>query len=913
MDNGLLPTNVVDDPSSRHKGSRRIIRDRAPMQSIPPSNDNDSMKPNIGEEVRSRSPSGHTPIPESTRSPGKGIDDIGKLTLGQERTAPSSPETEQGGVPSTSPTHREKALPITESYGQPADDHSVAIMSLARHSKTQSGGPFSGKQLEPYRERPATSDPDFARNNTGSNKRLFDPERDSPFSNPVVRKNKRMQDPKYSVNQPAMACVDLRDYQVRPGLEPGDSNPQKADRPDRNSPSSGQDESGTAPRDQPTPSPSSQGFDLERDTEMDMEPILLLQPETRPISHDQLVVEVKGIYAGLVMVESKCVDVDEKQLKAALEKDQTRQTKLSNEQWQALIHLHKTLLHEHHDFFLASQHPSASPALSDLAGKYSMPYRMWRHAIYAFLEVLRHRLPESRDHMLAFIYIAYSMMALLYETVPTFEDTWVECLGDLGRYRMAVEVDDPWDREIWSGVARFWYIRATDNNPGTGRLYHRLATLSRQYSLQQLSLYTRSLTCFHPFEGARDSIKTLFNPILNGKAPVNPRSSSFETVFVKAHGILFYGASASQYEAAVRQIEDGLLDNYIGLVTSKFKELGVCATITNIGAIFEYGALRRKDLSKSVFRLAYEEVHRSNVVNGKVVAHLPSQTFFDLNGRGNDRSQLPPPPIESLIESLTRNELQSSIALISQASKLTFSMLAISLRRLGDRNVYPLVHVSLVFLFSLARVDKAMKYVEQEVPWGEICSFLNSLAKPDVLTSQIWATNFPRPENAFGRPLPEDFAMRGQLYTQGFFPETWFSDAMIDDEERSLELPSMAAPRVERILWLGARIVSVCTILSASHRLAGYLLTQTSSVDGYPSTKGSNSSFRQIPQSILQMMPRLRNIAKLQRFHPRPKIISCLMLSRVSVRQMMASRIIRNFQSRSRTQNHTTVPQRDTG
>ncbi len=33
------------------------------------------------------------------------------------------------------------------------------------------------------------------------------------------------------------------------------------------------------------------------------------QPETRPISQDQLVAEVKGIYAGLVMVESKCIEV----------------------------------------------------------------------------------------------------------------------------------------------------------------------------------------------------------------------------------------------------------------------------------------------------------------------------------------------------------------------------------------------------------------------------------------------------------------------------------------------------------------------------------------------------------------------------------------------------------------------------
>jgi len=39
------------------------------------------------------------------------------------------------------------------------------------------------------------------------------------------------------------------------------------------------------------------------------------------------------------------------------------------------------------------------------------------------------------------------MMALLYETVPTFEDTWIECFGDLGRYRMAME-DLDMDREL---------------------------------------------------------------------------------------------------------------------------------------------------------------------------------------------------------------------------------------------------------------------------------------------------------------------------------------------------------------------------------------------------------------------------------------------------------------------------------
>ena len=170
------------------------------------------------------------------------------------------------------------------------------------------------------------------------------------------------------------------------------------------------------------------------------DPKMLRQPETRPIDHNQLVTEVEGIYAGLLMVEIKCIDVDEKQSATAQEKDPAKKTTLKNEQWQSLITLHKQLLHEHHDFFLASQHPSASPALSRLAIKYSMPARMWRHGIHAFLEVLRHRLPESLEHMVAFIYIAYGMLALLYETVPVFEATWIECLGNLTRDLLCLRI-----------------------------------------------------------------------------------------------------------------------------------------------------------------------------------------------------------------------------------------------------------------------------------------------------------------------------------------------------------------------------------------------------------------------------------------------------------------------------------------
>ena len=59
---------------------------------------------------------------------------------------------------------------------------------------------------------------------------------------------------------------------------------------------------------------------------------MVRQPETRPISPEQLIAEAKGIYAGLIMVEAKCCEVDAKQHQAALEAD-GRQPKLNNEQW----------------------------------------------------------------------------------------------------------------------------------------------------------------------------------------------------------------------------------------------------------------------------------------------------------------------------------------------------------------------------------------------------------------------------------------------------------------------------------------------------------------------------------------------------------------------------------------------------
>ncbi|KAH7021737.1 hypothetical protein B0J12DRAFT_773728 [Macrophomina phaseolina] len=209
-------------------------------------------------------------------------------------------------------------------------------------------------------------------------------------------------------------------------------------------------------------------------------PDLALQPDSRPISQEQLAVEIKTIYAGLTMVESKCINVNKTQPPFHTDPVSGQPLISTSEYWQTLIALHNTLLHEHHDFFLASQHPLASPAVRRLAAKYSMPERMWKHGIHSFLERLRDHLPDSLEYMITFIYYAYRMMALLFETVPAFEDVWIECLGDLARYRMAIEDED---RGTWAEVSRRWYSKAADKSPMVGRIYHYLATLARPNAL----------------------------------------------------------------------------------------------------------------------------------------------------------------------------------------------------------------------------------------------------------------------------------------------------------------------------------------------------------------------------------------------------------------------------------------------
>ena len=537
-------------------------------------------------------------------------------------------------------------------------------------------------------------------------------------------------------------------------------------------------------------------------------PGLIMQPDSRPISHDQLAAEVKGIYGGLVMVEGKCISVDSMQMSPGQQ--------FTSEHWQALVALHRTLLHEHHDFLLASQHPSANSALRKLAAKYSMPGRMWKHGIHSFLELMRRYLPDSREYMIAFILLAYQMMALLYETVPAFEQTWIECLGDLGRYRMAVEEDDYRDRETWGGVARSWYSKAADQSPEIGRLYHHLAILAGPNALQKLFYYVKALTCEQPFPSARESILTLFDPLLSDNPPAFARSHPGDANFIRLHAMLYGRAPMDHFEEVSREYINQL-DGHIGRVTAKWNEAGVYTAVANIAGILDYGSLGAQLFE--VYQEAYQE---------SVGTPSDSRGSADKSGKS---------PIQSRETSTTNpQDTGSSIATdapssrkrktpqpFEQACRLALDTLRIALNRIGDKNILPHVHVFLVFVLgALALPPQATQYVFERFPWDLLAFFLNTLASSEDVDSRFQASsNFWKISSGDHRPLPEDFLIRGQIWCRGFFPDEWFNDGG-DVEERMLERASTSKARAERILWIGTRIGtrigSVCCIFSEIFR-----------------------------------------------------------------------------------------------
>jgi hypothetical protein len=305
----------------------------------------------------------------------------------------------------------------------------------------------------------------------------------------------------------------------------------------------------------------------------------------------------------------------------------------------------------------------------------------------------------------------------------------------------------------------------------------------------------------------------LLDPIFGRIPATHPHALSIYVDFIKAHGLQFEGVStenglpSKEFLIAKSKFTDNL-DNLIGLATTQWAEQGVYIAVTNISGLFDYG----KD--DNVLRQAFLTQPQRDALNS------PRNTTED-----NIQTASPGDPKLLLI---SVDELPDAIQELTKQRTFINAMLMINdtfalvLQRIGDQNVLPHVHIMLTFLSSFASKPWVSNLLD-DAPWSELAAFLNALAKTKCHI-QIQSPNqtettdtllaggvFPgEGERGDELPLPEDYRVRGLMWTQDYFPEKWF-EGEHDEEERYLELESTEKNRMERVLRLGYALSKVST------------------------------------------------------------------------------------------------------
>lgn len=101
-----------------------------------------------------------------------------------------------------------------------------------------------------------------------------------------------------------------------------------------------------------------------------------------------------------------------------------------------------------------------------------------------------------------------------------------------------------------------------------------------------------------------------------------------------------------------------------------------------------------------------------------------------------------------------------------------------------------------------------MQQVYKVIPWAKIVTFLNSLIGPETKFPTIEDQAFPL-DDGVARQLPEDYDIRGQTWSQEYFPNGFFDVIVPEVERHSIEQRSITILRMHRCLWLGVRISTV--------------------------------------------------------------------------------------------------------
>ncbi|KAH7100673.1 hypothetical protein BKA62DRAFT_830869 [Auriculariales sp. MPI-PUGE-AT-0066] len=554
--------------------------------------------------------------------------------------------------------------------------------------------------------------------------------------------------------------------------------------------------------------------------------------KTDESSNNSWLTQIKKLYRDLSACEAKLKDVFDPQEENKIvlkSRNQPNQQNAHNERLLRMIAEHKHFTDICHTFLTLTLSPLVPASVHGFPTRCNIPSRLWA-AIIRPLETLRAMSttsPIALEHFSDFIYFAYGFYTCLFEEqlLNSFKSYWLEALGDLARYRMALAAhlapssptaavsSEPFQTlaalpaseavptnenasaspsiglaaaaafELepeplqWRRIARDWYGDGLKDQPGNGKLHHHIGLLCGDgETLRALYHYAKSMTVLHPFSTARESVQSLFGPALTAKR-LQPEAKASE-LFVVLHGMLFTNIQLDEFETILARFLEKLQ-----LEVLEEREW-IMMAITNIAAVLDYGKSTGVLRAVGVFgeKKDTKEVEKPRAgMKRKNESSAPAPEEEDLTRKMDvdEPEETDEPPADTAGTAPRSDDdvpVSFSLALRLMSSMLRYVLRHPKLRRtpVAPSSLNPYIPVLFTFLATMFRHSRAVALMERSLPWEEMTAFLAHTPR-SVLNAEIEAG---AKLTSGCDPSQEDWCLRGmewlgrRVYERGFWART---------------------------------------------------------------------------------------------------------------------------------------------
>lgn len=188
-----------------------------------------------------------------------------------------------------------------------------------------------------------------------------------------------------------------------------------------------------------------------------------------PITPEQLIAEVKGIYAGLIMVEARC-DAADTQLSLAhlqtLQKIRDHISRLEQEisRRKDTMLLHQNFKTEHERLMCLSKSKEVTKSFQKFGSRFRDYKMAWDIGANTFHHLIDGRPPSTLKEALSVVLVASALASVLDSKNETF-GMWDEVIGDLDRWKVAIL--DRSEKELFDEITSLTWNRSLDKDgPG---------------------------------------------------------------------------------------------------------------------------------------------------------------------------------------------------------------------------------------------------------------------------------------------------------------------------------------------------------------------------------------------------------------------------------------------------------------